>query len=277
MLDSELLSFKVQAQDDFGVKHVGIDWQGHRRAGRSSNPAKGERILAAGGNDKESLESAARSRPSRSASSRSRSVPRLRRGLLPGRERVYSPAYMFYVLNAEQHAIWVTEQLSKWHRQSLEVRDREMQLYETNKQLRALAAEELDRPETRRRIENQAAAERANGRRLSGLVGTGEDLVKQAMRNPEFGVGHLEKWAEMLQILKDIAGNRMPSVADLLKQAAQAPRWPAIASSQQDRDGGRSPVARSRASRAVPSPTPRSGKPSPQVVDRESSQQPPEE
>ena len=126
-------------------------------------------------------------------------------------------------MNAEQHAIWVTEQLSKWHRQSLEVRDREMQLYETNKQLRALAAEELDRPETRRKIENQAAAERANGRRLSGLVVDGEDLIKQAMRNPEFNIASLEKWAEMLQILKDIAGNRMPSVADLLKEAAQAP------------------------------------------------------
>ena len=48
-------------------------------------------------------------------------------------------------------------------------------------------------------------------------------LVREAMRNPEFGVGHLEKWAEMLQILKDISGNRMPTVADLLKQAAQAP------------------------------------------------------
>ena len=43
------------------------------------------------------------------------------------------------------------------------------------------------------------------------------------MRNPEFGVGHLERWAEMLRILKDISGNRMPSVADLLKQASQAP------------------------------------------------------
>ena len=127
------------------------------------------------------------------------------------------------MLNAEQHAIWLTEQLSKWHRQSLEVRDREMQLHETNKQLRALIAEELDQPETRRRIENQALAEQANGRRLSGLVVAGEDLVRQAMRNPEFGVGHLEKWAEMLQILKDIAGHRMPSVADLLKQASQAP------------------------------------------------------
>jgi hypothetical protein len=135
---------------------------------------------------------------------------------------VYSPTYLLYVLTAEQHAIWLTEQLSKWHRQALDVRDREMQLFETNKQLRQLSADEINRPDTRRRIENQADAERANGRRLSNLVVGGEELVKQAMRNPEFGVGHLEKWAEMLQILKDISANRMPSVADLLKQASQA-------------------------------------------------------
>src|SRR5262252_3675225 len=48
--------------------------------------------------------------------------------------------------------------------------DRELQLFETNKQLRALAQDELDRPETRRKIENQAIAEQSNGRRLSGLV-----------------------------------------------------------------------------------------------------------
>jgi hypothetical protein len=135
---------------------------------------------------------------------------------------VLSPPFILYVLSAEQHAIWLTEQLSKWHRMSLEVRDRELQLYETNKQLRQLPLAELDKPEVRKKIEAQAAAERANGRRLSGLVMSGEDLVKQAMRNPEFGVGHLERWAEMLGVLKDISENRMPSVADLLKQASQA-------------------------------------------------------
>ncbi len=140
----------------------------------------------------------------------------------PGRKRVYSPNYVLYVLNAEQHAIWMTEQLNKWHRQALEVRDRELQLHETNKQLRDLPPEELDRPDVRRRIENQSAAERANGRRLTGLTAAGEDLLRQAARNPQFDVGSLDRWAEMLQILKDIAANRMPSVADLLDEAAKA-------------------------------------------------------
>lgn len=141
---------------------------------------------------------------------------------LPGRKRVYSPDYVLYVLNAEQHAIWMTEQLNKWHRRALEVRDRELQLHETNKQLRDLPSDQLDRPNVRRRIENQAAAERANGRRLKGLSEEGEDLLRQAARNPQFNVGSLDRWAEMLQILKDIAANRMPSVADMLADAAKA-------------------------------------------------------
>jgi hypothetical protein len=223
VLDSELLSFKIRAQDDFGVKQIGLEWQGVDNP-VVATPAKGERVLAAGGHDKESMEiSGTFSAKSLGIEPQPVQVRMFAEDYFPGRQRVYSPPYTFYVLNPEQHAIWLTEQLSKWHRHSLEVRDREMQLHETNKQLRAMTADELDRPETRRKIEVQAAAERANGRRLSALVVSGEDLVRQAMRNPEFGVGHLEKWAEMLQILKDIAGNRMPSVADLLKEAAQSP------------------------------------------------------
>ena len=72
VLDSELLSFKVRAQDDFGVKQVGMEWQGMENPVVKS-PAKGERILAAGGQRQGGRSrSAARSRPRRWASSRSR-------------------------------------------------------------------------------------------------------------------------------------------------------------------------------------------------------------
>src|SRR5206468_612093 len=223
VLDSEQLSFKVTARDDFGVKRVGVEWRGVDKI-NFRNPATGEKILSAGGPDKELLELAGTfSAKSLGIEPQPIQVRLFAEDYLPGRKRSYSPPYLLYVLNAEQHAIWVTEQLSRWHRMALDVRDRELQLFETNKQLRQLSNDELNQPETRRKIEAQAEGERANGRRLTNLVGVGEDLVKQAMRNPEFGVGHLEKWAEMLQILKDISGNRMPTVADLLKQAAQAP------------------------------------------------------
>jgi hypothetical protein len=275
VLDTEHLSFKVTAQDDFGVKRVGLEWRGIDTT-NVKNPAKGERILAAGGPDKELLElSGTFSAAALGIEPQPIHVRLFVEDYFPGRERVYSPTYLFYVLNAEQHAVWLTEQLSKWQRQSLDVRDRELQLFDTNKQLRQLAPEELNKPDTRRRIETQAEAERTNGRRLANLVKSGEDLIKQAMRNPEFGVGHLEKWAEMLQILKDISANRMPSVADLLKDAAQAPKL------AQNTSANKSPMAGQV--RATPSGKSPAGSKKesdkknavPQVVDIESSQQPP--
>ncbi|MFM9115311.1 MAG: hypothetical protein ACKOU6_04020 [Planctomycetota bacterium] len=224
VLDSEQLTFSVRAQDDFGVKRVGIEWRGLDET-TVSKPAQGERILAAGGSDKESLDlTGTFSAKALGIDPQPLQVRLFVEDYFPGRPRSYSPPFTLYVLSPEDHAIWITEQLNKWHRQSLEVRDRELQLYETNKQLRELTAEELDDPSTRRRLDAQSAAERANGRRLESLVDAGEELVRQATRNPEFGVGHLEKWAEMLQLLKGISDERMPSVADLLKQAADAPQ-----------------------------------------------------
>jgi len=272
VLDSEMLRFKVRAQDDFGVRRVGIEWQGGDDVTVKS-PAKGEKVLAAGGTDRESLDLPGTfTAKALGIEPQAITLRVFAEDYLPGRPRVYSPPYVLLVLDPEQHAIWLTEQLSKWHRQSLEVRDREMALYEANRQIRALTRDELDRPETRRRVENQAAAERANGRRLNGLVASGEDLVKQATRNPEFGVGHLEKWAEMLQILKDISGNRMPSVADLLKQAAQAPVALAAGTKGAPMAGQVRAGGGGKPAEMNPGKPPRP--PAPTVVDRESQQQP---
>lgn len=275
VLDSEHLTFVANAQDDFGIRNVGFEWMG---VGDPSYgpPAQGEHVIAAGGPTQDLLE--VKGTFTARALGITPQPIELRlfvEDYHPERGRVYSAPYVLYVLDPEQHAIWLTEQLNKWHRQSLDVRDRELQLYETNKQLRELAVEELDAPETRRRIETQASAERTNGRRLARLSATGEDLIQQAMRNPQFGVGHLENWAEMLQVLKDISSNRMPSVADLLRQASQAPQMAASKSESKSgpmagmvRAAGGGQGAESEEEEAESKP------PVPSLVDLESTQQP---
>jgi hypothetical protein len=223
VLDSEQLVFKVKVHDDFGVKRAGMLWK-PLAPQAVEKPAQGECLLGAGGYDQTALElTGTFTAKSLGIEPQPIQLRVFAEDYFPNRERVYSAPYTLYVLSPEQHAIWMTEQLSKWHRLALEVRDRELQLYETNKQLRALSPAELDQPENRRRLETQASAERLNGHRLSNLTISGEELVKEAARNPQIDADQLETWAQMLQILKDISGNRMPSVADLLKQAAQAP------------------------------------------------------
>ncbi len=275
VLDSQQLQFKVKVNDDFGIRRVGMEWQPIRMPGQSAGKP-GEQMLAAGGAEQATMDVAGTfTATALGIEPQPLQLRLFAEDYLPGRERVYSSAYVMYVLNAEDHAIWLTEQLNKWHRQALEVRDRELQLYETNKQLRELSPEDLDQPETRKQIERQAAAEQTNGRRLTSLTGSGEDLIRQASRNPEFGVGHLEQWAEMLQILRDISSNRMPSVSDLLREAAQAPQVAA------NRRGPSAPAAGSirRSLNGKPGQTedPKGKLPpaAPQVVDAESNQQPP--
>jgi len=221
VLDSEALTFSVRASDDFGIRRVGMMWRG-LVPDAAEKTAEGEKPLAAGGPDANNVEVMGTfSAKSLGIEPQPIELMVWAEDYLPGRPRVYSPPHILYVLTPDQHAIWMTQQLSKWHRQALDVRDTERQLYEKNKELRGLSAEELDQEENRRQVERQAAAETSNGKRLDRLGEIGDELVRAAARNPEIGVGHLERWAEMLQVLKDLSENRMPSVADLLKEAAQ--------------------------------------------------------
>ena len=225
VLDSETLEFQVRATDDFGVKMIGLEWNGVADEVSNPNPAKGEFILTSCEPTEDEIEVPASFTPTRlGISPQPIQLRAFTVDYLPGRERVYSRPHTLYVLNAEEHAVWITSQMARWSEEALEVRDREQQLLATNKELRALPAEQLDDPKTRRRIEAQAAAERANGRRLDHLTDVGNDLIAQALRNPEFNVQTLEKWAEMLKVLEDIAQNRMPSVSELLVKASEAPQ-----------------------------------------------------
>jgi hypothetical protein len=224
VLSTETVSFDVLARDDFGVKLIGIEWAGIEHPLRNPNPASGEEAVAAGAPQAKELQATAAFSTERlGIEPQSFEVRLFAIDYLPGRDRVYSPKYIFHVLSPEEHAIWLTQQMRRWYQQANEVYEREQQLHDENKALRALPAEQLDEPETRRRIESQAAAEQANSRRLGSLTLTGEELVRQAMRNEQFNVASLETWAEMVQALKDIAEKRMPTVADLLTAAATAP------------------------------------------------------
>ncbi|HEX2746973.1 MAG TPA: hypothetical protein VHM91_03155, partial [Verrucomicrobiales bacterium] len=141
---------------------------------------------------------------------------------LAGRQRSRSASFVLHVLNKTDHALWVTQQMGKWLEAARETYEKEQQLHVTNKELRAMSASDLDRPENRRKVAQQASSENANAERLNSLNQSGRNLVEQATKNPEFDAKRLESWATMLKSLQDIAGNRMPSVADLLKQSADA-------------------------------------------------------
>ncbi len=223
VLADEVVSFDVSASDDYGLKGVGLQWWGTNDPISNPDPATGEKPIAAGKPEEREIESRATFSASREGiKPQTIQLRAYAEDYLPDRKRSYSPTFVLHILSPEDHASWLTQEFGKWFRNAREVYEKEQQLFETNKSLRRLSADELDRPENRRQLLQQASAEANNGRRLDALTQAGRELVKQATKNDEFDAGRLESWATMMRALDDIAGKRMPSVSDLLKQASQS-------------------------------------------------------
>ncbi|XZE21601.1 hypothetical protein SH449x_001504 [Pirellulaceae bacterium SH449] len=279
VLESEQIEFRVRALDDFGIKQVGLEWSVIDES-RSDRIERGELMLASGGPSQSALDALATFQATAmKIPSKPVEVRLFAEDYLPDRGRVYSSPYLMYVLSPADHAVWILDQMTRWQRESLEVRDRELQLLATNKEIRNMPESERDTQEARALIEQQASAEQANGRRLNQLAARGEELLRQAARNSEIGVGHLEKWAEMQKILKDIAANRMPDVADLLKKAARQESLAKNSASAQSTKQESAPMAGQNRDDSAQNQDASSeeSKPSsktPSVIDKESSQQP---
>ena len=285
LLDSETIRFTLSARDDFGVKRVGIEWTGN-------DDARGETVLAMGGPEIDSLDSAGTFSPlALGIAPQTVEVRTFVEDYLPGRERIRSASATFVVMNSSDHALWINDQIVRWRQQAAEVRDREMELLARNEQLLTLPAGALDAPEERKALREQAAAERSNGRRLERLAGSGAQILRQAMRNPEFEAAALEELAEHVKALEEMAAERMPAVGELLQAAAGAekgddaaskstptPGMPGEPGETQEpssareqpkvvgEDRGQSGKSQGKGTQE-PSPIP----PAPQVVDREGS------
>ena len=223
ILSTDVIRLEIQTDDDFGLKQVGLEWEGVADPLRNPFPDTGEKIVVRGAPEKRDLQAIA-TFSAESDQVRPQTI-RLRayaEDYHPTRGRAYSSVVLLHVMTPAEHAIWMTHQLKRWASLADDVYEEEVRLHDENREIRRMDSKQLQLPNTQRRIEQQAASERANAARLGAVTDQGDRLIKQALRNPEMLVGHLDTWAEVLKQLRAISEDKMPSVADLLAQAARS-------------------------------------------------------
>ena len=239
ILASDVVSFDLYADDDFGLKQIGLEWRGIADPLRNPNPENGEKLVTRGDPTMANFSGKVTfCAESDGLMPQSIEIRAYAIDYMEGRERSYSPPFILHVLTNEEHAIWITNQLRRWASLADDVYEEEVRLHDVNRELRRMSPDELNSTKMRQRIEQQSAAERANGQRLGAVTDHGERLLRQAMRNEEMLVGHLETWADSLEALKQIADNRMPNVADMLSASARAPGKPGTPSEGQAESAG---------------------------------------
>ena len=211
LLDQQL-SFQLLAEDDFGIAKLGMEWI------LGDNRSFGERILGGGGEATMQLDAFFQA-SSFNVSPGELSLRFWAIDELPGREKVYTDPIRINLVSRSEHAVWISEEFDRWRQAAMDVRDRELGLYERNRELAAIKKSQRDRA-WREQLAEQARAEAQNGKLLEQLTRRGEDLLRQAARNADVDSGYVETLAATIQSLQELSRERMPRVAELLEKAS---------------------------------------------------------
>ena len=227
ILPEETIEFEVLGEDDFGVRLAGIEWSGEFTQPTDETPASGELQLAEGGSEQRRLSSDAAFSPSVfNISPQKIALRGYVEDRFPGRGRVYSEPVMVYVLTRDQHAQMLK---SQFDRQIVELEDlarRELGLLEENERLEKLDGEELQSDAKRAELADQEREEQEGANRMETLKQQMEQLMKDATRNGDIDPKTLQKMAEALKSVQELAEQDLPQVGEKLGDSQEQSNTP---------------------------------------------------
>lgn len=227
MLPEETLDFEVLAEDDFGVKTVGLEWSGEFSRPTDEKPAKGELKIADGElEERRLLRPAAFSPAAFGITPQKITLRAYAEDQFPGRGRTYSDPVVLYVLTRDEHA----QMLKSWFdRQITEFEDlarREQELLDENERLERLDGDELQKEENQKRLETQTSEEAETQRRMEDLTRRMEELMKGATRNGDIDKETLKKMAESLKSMQELSEEDIPKVEEKLSDSQDQSNTP---------------------------------------------------
>jgi CRP-like cAMP-binding protein len=213
MLPEETIDFEVLAEDDFGVKQMGIEWSGQFTRPTDEAPAKGENKLSDGGPEERRVMTPAAFSPLALGITPQKITLRgYTEDYFPNRRRIYSEPVTVYVLTRDEHAQLLK---NKFDRQITEFEDlarREQELLDENEKLNRLGGEKLQSDENPKKLESQEEAEAESKRRMEDLTKRMEELMKDAARNGDIEKDTLKKMAESLKSMQELSAEDLPKV-----------------------------------------------------------------
>lgn len=220
MLEDEVLEIELVADDDFGVKQLGIAWEGEGNKETGAEAPRGDAVVATGGPQMKEVTGKFRFAPQvmnigpQMVTIRATAVD-----YFPDREPSQSLAYKIYVLDRAQHAALLQKEFDRLLERLEEIARAEESAHEANERLRELSPEDLASRETAERLAEQQHSELANAERLRRLQEDLMKLIKEALRNKSIPESVLREWAKLLETIRPLPSELMPKVGQSLGQA----------------------------------------------------------
>ena len=220
ILPEETIEFEVNAQDDFGLRSFGLEWEGEFTRPSPKSPAQGEVELAPGGPEKTQLSSAAAFSPLVYDIAPQRLTLRaFAEDYLPERERSYSQPIVVYILSRDEHAKMLKDRFDRAIGELEDAARAEQNNLDENKRLERLDESEIQKPENQKRLETQRAAEEENIEKMEKLSAEMEKLFQDALRNGEIEKETMKKLSNTEKKLQELSKKDLPEVSEQLQKA----------------------------------------------------------
>lgn len=244
MLEDTSIELEVEAADDFGLKELGVEWQGEKSfydekeapAAGMENPEKagkpvpgphGETVLKTGSPTQTGLKGTFLFQANALKLSPQRVVVRgFTQDYKPGGKKVYSEPMIIFVLSKSEHAQMIRNELERIAGE-LEGMIRRMDaMTDEAKRLKAQEDKELNNSESQQRLHALADEERSNRRELNELLNRSETLFKEASRNSQIDPAGMKEFMKGISMLKPIPNSSMRNAQKKFRDSTSENRSP---------------------------------------------------
>ncbi len=218
ILAKETLTFESVNEDDFGLKEIGIEWQGQFTTPTGKDPAKGEMILKKGSPSATRLTEKVDFSPLTHGIEPQRLILRgYAEDYKPGRGRIYSEPIVIYILTPDEHAQILKARFERVINELEDLARREQNNLDDNDRLNKLNdGEKLQNEDNQNKLAQQKEKEAENAEKMQDIAKKMEDIFKDAARNGNIDPKTMKQMQEAMQNMKELGEQDLPKVEEKL-------------------------------------------------------------
>jgi len=226
MLATDVLKIHANAQDDFGVRDLGLDWDivsDNPRATAMTTEAKVETSSTR----QPKVEKDFKWSPSLYGVPQDSTVElqAFARDYFPDRARARTVIHTIRVLSPESHAELLRKDLENLMAQIEDVSRLQEKIVSDTTGVKE-AGKAMPDAQQASHLSQSKESQLQNAQRLEELARQGAGDVREAMKNPDIPEETVGKWSETMQEWQKLSQQKMPEAARSLEAAAQSAKSP---------------------------------------------------
>ena len=224
ILESDVLPLRFTASDDFGVREGAITTEIIASLDPTNTPAIAHFKKSAISAQERRFTNTFMFSPTvlRIPADSVVEVKGLATDFLPGREPAESVTHRISIVSLSRHAELVRQQLDALFAQVEEVTRKEESIADATRELMGLPEEKLKSEEAGKKAGEQADEQARNAAQLDRIAQQGQDIIREAMRNPTLTQQTLRDWTQNLTQMKSIAQGEMKDAQQSLQKAQES-------------------------------------------------------